>query len=74
MPYLSVVIPAYNEEKRLPKTLESVYAYLKSTDYSFEIVVVDDGSHDGTVDMVQEFAKHSDEGTVRLVSYAPQSG
>jgi len=74
MPYLSVVIPAYNEEKRLPKTLESVYAYLKTTSYSFEIVVVDDGSLDGTVDMVQEFAKHADEETVRLVSYAPNQG
>lgn len=46
--YLSVVIPAYNEEKRLPATLESVITYLKNKDYRSEIIVVDDGSKDGT--------------------------
>src|SRR5437660_1464049 len=46
---LSIVIPAYNEEMRLPATLQTVQAYLASTGWDFsEIVVVDDGSRDGT--------------------------
>lgn len=46
---LSVVIPAYNEARRLPSFLDSVLRYLeKGTNGSFEIIVVDDGSIDGT--------------------------
>ncbi len=51
--HLSVVIPALNEEKRLPGTLTSVMAYLNSRDYQAEVVVVDDGSSDGTADLVR---------------------
>lgn len=48
---VSIVIPAYNEEKRLPSTLRQIREYLAAShwDYS-EIVVVDDGSRDGTVE------------------------
>jgi glycosyltransferase involved in cell wall biosynthesis len=45
---LSIVIPAFNEESRLPKTLESVIAYVQSRTYQAEIIVVDDGSSDQT--------------------------
>jgi dolichyl-phosphate beta-glucosyltransferase len=72
MPYLSVVIPAYNEERRLPTTLESVYAYLSGQGRDFEIIVVDDGSLDQTVAVVETFAKHHD--GVRLLSYSPNQG
>lgn len=72
MPYLSVIIPAYNEERRLPATLESVHAFLSSWGKSFETVVVDDGSTDGTTEVVQEFAKHHD--GIRLLSYSPNQG
>ena len=46
--YLSVIIPAYNEEKRLPETLKKISAYLKIQSYSYEIIVVSDGSKDQT--------------------------
>ena len=46
--YLSVIIPAYNEEKRLKETLESVNAYLIKQTFSYEIIVVNDGSKDST--------------------------
>ena len=47
---ISIIIPAYNEEKRLPATLAVVKAYIEATSWEFsEIVVVDDGSRDGTV-------------------------
>jgi len=51
--HLSVVIPAFNEERRLPATLESVVAYLSGRDYRSEILVVDDGSSDATADLVR---------------------
>ena len=52
---ISIIIPAYNEEKRLPGTLDRVIAYLARGTWSFaEIVVVDDGSSDGTVRVAEE--------------------
>ena len=45
---LSIVIPAYNEEGRLPKTLDCIVAYLQTRPDRAEIIVVDDGSSDGT--------------------------
>ena len=64
-PYLSIVIPAYNEEVRLPHTLERVEAYLSQQDYPSEIIVVDDGSTDNTVKVVEEFM--ADHPRVRLI-------
>ncbi len=48
-PSLSIIIPAYNEEKRLPSTLHTIRAYLRGSSWnSPEILVVDDGSRDAT--------------------------
>jgi len=47
-PELSIVIPAFNEELRLPATLERIGAYLKTCDGEVEVLVVDDGSRDHT--------------------------
>jgi len=52
--YLSIIIPAYNEEKRLPKTLREIDKYLKNQNYESEIIVVSDGSTDRTVEVVRE--------------------
>lgn len=51
--YLSVVIPAYNESKRIIETLRSIDTYFKSKDYDYEILVVSDGSKDDTADVVR---------------------
>ena len=51
-PWLSVVIPAYNEEKRLPDTLRDVLQYLAGREYPSEVLVVDDGSTDATASVV----------------------
>ncbi len=52
--YLSVVIPAYNEERRVPKTLEEIDKYLSKQNYNYEIIVVNDGSKDKTAEVVKE--------------------
>jgi dolichyl-phosphate beta-glucosyltransferase len=54
-PFLSVVIPAYNEQNRLPKTLERLFAYLPTLGKSYEIIVADDGSKDGTAALVRAY-------------------
>lgn len=51
--HLSVIIPAYNEEKRLPKTLEDSDKYLSRQNYDYEILVVNDGSKDKTAEIVE---------------------
>ena len=55
---LSVIIPAYNEETRLGKSLHSVRNYLEERGLSFEVLVVDDGSTDRTSEVVHAFARH----------------
>src|SRR5215472_15777964 len=52
-PWLSVVIPAYNEERRLPLTLGTVVAHLREVGRPFEVIVVDDGSADGTAGLAR---------------------
>lgn len=54
---LSVVIPAYNEEERLGPTLDRMVEYLKTTPREWELVVVDDGSKDGTRALVEAASK-----------------
>lgn len=54
---VSAVIPAFNEERRLPDTLRRITAYLATTDWAWEVRVVDDGSTDGTTEIVQEFSR-----------------
>jgi len=51
-PFLSIIIPAYNEEKRLPHTLRAIDNYLKQQNYNYEIIVVDDGSRDKTEEIL----------------------
>jgi dolichyl-phosphate beta-glucosyltransferase len=65
-PALSVVIPAYDEEKRIDGTLAAARAYLAQRGGDWEIVVVDDGSRDRTAEVVDRHA--AQDGRVRLLS------
>jgi len=53
--YLSVIIPAYNEEKRIGKTLESIRAYLANQNFEYEVIVVNNRSKDRTAEVVESF-------------------
>ncbi len=55
--FLSVVIPAHNEENRLPDTLEQVLRFLEEQSFTSEVVIVENGSVDKTFEVAQEFAQ-----------------
>ena len=55
-PYLSLVIPAHNEETRLPETLRQVFEFAGKQDYSMEVLVVENGSNDKTFQIARGFA------------------
>ncbi len=54
--FLSIVIPAHNEERRLSRTLEQVVAFVKNQPYQVEIIVVENASRDNTLQVAQQFA------------------
>ncbi len=69
---LSVVIPAYNEENRLGASLERMLAFFNAQPYSFEMLVVDDGSTDGTAKIVTDLAASNTQ--LKLLRYQANRG
>ena len=67
---LSIVVPAYNEEQRIPPTLARLDAFLKTQPLRYEIVVVDDGSKDDTCGVVERCGLPN----IRLVRQVPNKG
>jgi len=55
-PFLSIIIPAYNEENRLPSALEQALQFLEKQDYKYEIIVAENGSQDDTYRIAHEFS------------------
>ena len=68
----SVVIPAYNEEKRLPTYLHEILPYFDGRGETYEVIVVDDGSQDRTASVVERF--QTDAPSVRLIKLAENRG
>jgi glycosyltransferase involved in cell wall biosynthesis len=66
MPHLSIVIPAYNEENRIGRTIIETFDYLDRQNYSSEVIVVNDGSTDHTVEAVRSFEMRT-RGRLRLI-------
>lgn len=56
--FLSIIIPAHNEEARLPASLRQVFAFLERQPYTAEVLVVENGSTDRTLETALEFARH----------------
>jgi len=69
---LSIVVPAYNEEQRLPPTLDRLHAFLSAQPLRYEIVVVDDGSKDRTCEVVEAAMTRIPH--LRLVRQLPNAG
>ncbi len=67
-----MVIPAYNEESRIQRTLERVRDYYEAQDYDYDVTVVSDGSSDGTNALVERFAASNPK--FRLHAYSPNRG
>jgi dolichyl-phosphate beta-glucosyltransferase len=59
-PFLSIIIPAHNEERRLQESLNKVLGFLQEQPYQSEIIVVENGSHDRTAEIAQSFAERLD--------------
>ncbi len=53
-PYISVIVPAYNEEERLPETLSAIQTFLEGRSFEWELIVADDGSTDRTVEVAKQ--------------------
>jgi dolichyl-phosphate beta-glucosyltransferase len=56
-PLLSIIIPAYNEEVRLPNTLAQVTSFLDSQAYPSEVLVIENGSQDRTLEIARDFSQ-----------------
>ena len=68
---ISVIIPFKNEQNRLPQTVETVLAYLSSVDSDFELILVDDGSTDSSIDAL---APYISDCRVRLIQHKANLG
>src|SRR5215813_12958771 len=74
-PSLSIVIPAFNEAARIGKTLKEIFEYLASHEVESEVIVVDDGSSDETVRIVQDvFARAPTRIRCRIICLQPNQG
>ena len=70
--YLSVVIPAYNEEKKISRDIEAVYEYFKESSIKGELILVDDGSQDKTYEVASKYSSIFP--SLKIISYKKNKG
>lgn len=66
--YLSIVIPAYNEEAVIEKTLNKITEFLNAQDYGWEVIVVDDASTDSTMAKIEQFISQQPDKNIKLLA------
>jgi dolichyl-phosphate beta-glucosyltransferase len=71
---LALVIPAFNEENRLPKTLESVLPFLDQQHFTTEIIIVDDGSSDQTLAVSNKYLRSDNKVCLRVIKHQHNQG
>jgi dolichyl-phosphate beta-glucosyltransferase len=71
--YLSIIIPAYNEEKRISASLDKIYAYFEPRGKQYEVILVDDGSTDKTVNISQNSSLAAS-GKLKIISNEKNRG
>jgi glycosyltransferase involved in cell wall biosynthesis len=71
--FLSILFPAHNEEERLPDTLQKVDAFIRSLPFPCEVVIIENGSTDATLQIAQEYA-HNNEHAIVLHNDLPGKG
>lgn len=71
-PLLSLIVPAYNESRRLGSSLSAMSDFFRAAGFSYEILVIDDGSTDDTIDVIAAAA--ATDPAVRPISYMPNRG
>jgi dolichyl-phosphate beta-glucosyltransferase len=71
-PYLSIIIPAYNEESRLPETLEKIAVWIQNDGRTSEVLLVDDGSTDATAAVAEQMRPRIP--TLRIISNGVNRG
>ena len=71
---VSVIIPAYNEAERLPLTLAATVDYFRGRSEPFEVLIVDDGSTDGTATLVTEYARAHPDVALQCLNYGGNRG
>jgi len=69
---ISVIIPAYNEEKRITHSIERIWEYFKNKLISFEMIIVNDGSKDRTEEIIKKFKKNRE--NVKYIRYGENRG
>ncbi len=70
--FLSIIIPAYNEESNISGTLSEVAEYLESRNFSCEVIVIDDGSKDATVEIARQFGGKIP--NLKIIESSPNGG
>ena len=73
-PDISIVIPAYNESERLEAPLRTLIEYVKNSDIAIEIIVVDDGSSDNTVEVAEQAFAASPDVSSNVIRYEENRG
>ncbi len=73
-PSLSIVVPAYNEAERLGKSLLTIFDYLENNYADSEVIVVDDGSTDGTLKSIERLAANQTRIDTRIIPVHPNKG
>jgi dolichyl-phosphate beta-glucosyltransferase len=73
-PYLSVVIPCFNEARKIETDIQAVVSYFSARTYSFELILVDDGSADGTAGILGQVTNKLKHVPLRAICYQPNRG